>query len=79
MRGDPPGIEHIYPEGNFVWASASTAFVQIGEVKYGKPILDRIITRATSLDAALNCASVSMDSTMRSNATVAVGAARRPG
>ena len=51
VRGDPPGIEHIYPEGNFVRASASTPFLQIGEVKYGKPILDRIITRATSLDA----------------------------
>ena len=70
VRGDPPGIEHIDPEGNFVRASASTPFLQIGEVNYGKPILDRIITRATSLDAALKCALVSMDSTMRSNATV---------
>ena len=70
VRGDPPGIEHIYPEGNFVRASAATPFLQIGEVKYGKPILDRIVTRETSLDAALKCALVSMDSTMRSNATV---------
>ena len=70
VRGDPPGIEHIYPEGNFVRASASTPFLQIGEVKYGKPILDRIIDHDTDLDAALKCALVSMDSTMRSNATV---------
>ena len=70
VRGSPPGIEHIYPEGNFVRASDSTPFLQIGEVKYGKPILDRIVGHDTSLDAALKCALVSMDSTMRSNATV---------
>lgn len=70
IRGGRPGIEHIYPEGNFVRASISTPFLQIGEVKYGKPILDRIVTRRTTLDAALKCALVSMDSTMRSNATV---------
>lgn len=70
IRDGRPGIEHIYPEGNFVRASISTPFLQIGEVKYGKPILDRIVTRHTTLDAALKCALVSMDSTMRSNATV---------
>ena len=70
VRGEAPQIEHIYPEGNFVRASTSMPFLQIGEVKYGKPILDRIITRNTSLDAAAKCALVSMDSTMRSNATV---------
>ena len=70
VRGGPPGIAQIYPEGNFVTASDSMPFLQIGEVKYGKPILDRIVTRATSLDAAVKCALVSMDSTMRSNATV---------
>lgn len=70
VRGGPPQIAHIYPEGNFVTASESMPFLQIGEVKYGKPILDRIVTSATSLDAAVKCALVSMDSTMRSNATV---------
>ena len=70
IRGGRPGIEQIYPEGNFVRASISTPYLQIGEVKYGKPILDRIITRRTTLDAAIKCALVSMDSTMRSNATV---------
>ena len=70
IRGETPRIELIYPEGNFVRSSVSTPFLQIGEVKYGKPILDRIVTRATPLEAALKCALVSMDSTMRSNATV---------
>ena len=70
IRGEMPRIELIYPEGNFVRSSASTPFLQIGEVKYGKPILDRIVERTTPLDAALKCALVSMDSTMRSNATV---------
>ncbi len=70
IRGERPHIEHIYPQGNFVRASNSTPYLQIGEVKYGKPILDRIITRQTTLDASLKCALVSMDSSMRSNATV---------
>lgn len=70
VRGGAPKIANIYPEGNFVGASEATPFLQIGEVKYGKPILDRIITRDTTLDAALKCALVSMNSTMRSNATV---------
>ncbi len=70
VRGDAPGIEHIYPEGNFVRAMGATPFLQIGEVKYGKPILDRIVDSGTSLEGALKCAMVSMDSTMRSNATV---------
>lgn len=70
VRGGPPRIASIYPEGNFVTASESMPFLQIGEVKYGKPILDRIVTPDTTLDAAVKCALVSMDSTMRSNATV---------
>ena len=70
MRGADAGIELIYPEGNFVRASQAAPFLQIGEVKYGKPILDRLLTRQTTLDAAVKCALVSMDSTMRSNANV---------
>ena len=70
IGGDAPGIVHIYPEGNFVHASAATPYLQIGEVKYGRPILDRIIERTIPLDAALMCALVSMDSTMRSSAAV---------
>ena len=70
IRGDVPRIELIYPQGNFVGSSPTTPYLQVGEVKYGKPILDRIVEHSTSLDAALKCALVSMDSTMRSNATV---------
>ena len=70
VGGGAPGIAHIYAEGNFVHASAATPYLQIGEVKYGRPILDRIIERNTPLDAALMCALVSMDSTMRSSAAV---------
>ena len=70
IRGDAPRIELIYPQGNFVRSSPTTPYLQVGEVKYGKPILDRIVERSTGLDAALKCALVSMDSTMRSNATV---------
>ncbi|WP_101758087.1 peptidase [Oceanicoccus sp. KOV_DT_Chl] len=60
----------IYSAGNFISDSAETPFLQIGESKYGKPILDRILTRSTSLEDAARCAIVSMDSTIRSNATV---------
>ena len=70
ILGEVPRIELIYPEGNFVRSSISTPYLQIGEVKYGKPVLDRIVERTMPLEAALKCALVSMDSTMRSNATV---------
>ena len=60
----------IYPEGNHITASEQFPFLQIGETKYGKPILDRIIEPSTPQEVAMRCALVSMDSTMRSNATV---------
>ena len=63
-------IVQIYPQGNFIHSSDSTPFLQIGEVKYGKPILDRIVTRDQSLSNTLICCLVSMDSTLKSNATV---------
>jgi len=66
----PHRIYLIYPEGNFIKATAENPYQQIGEIKYGKPILDRIITRETSLEEAALAGLVSMDSTMRSNATV---------
>ncbi len=59
----------IYPEGNHIHTGPNTPYLQIGESKYGKPILDRIVTPETSLDTAALCALVSMDSTMRSNVT----------
>lgn len=70
LNGVAPGILHIYAEGNFVRASNSMPYLQIGEIKYGRPLLDRIISWDTPLDAALKCALVSMDSTLRNNATV---------
>jgi putative proteasome-type protease len=70
INGSSPRVYMIYPEGNFIKATTESPYQQIGEIKYGKPILDRIITRETSLDEAALAALVSMDSTMRSNATV---------
>ncbi|MGV6807505.1 MAG: peptidase [bacterium] len=70
IKGQEPMLYMIYPEGNHITASNQFPFLQIGETKYGKPILDRIIRSDTEAETALRCALVSMDSTMRSNATV---------
>ena len=70
IAGSSHRVYMIYPEGNFIKATAENPYQQIGEIKYGKPILDRIITRETSLEEAALAGLVSMDSTMRSNATV---------
>ncbi|MGB5247806.1 MAG: hypothetical protein WBM54_06180 [Woeseia sp.] len=69
--GDAPhALFHIYSQGNFVSPTELAPFVQIGEQKYGKPILDRIIQINTTLETVARCGLVSMDSTMRSNASV---------
>jgi putative proteasome-type protease len=60
----------VYSPGNFIEATRETPYFQIGESKYGKPILDRVITPATPLDEAAKCALVSMDSTLKSNLSV---------
>jgi putative proteasome-type protease len=60
----------VYPQGNHITTSKDTPFLQIGESKYGKPILDRMIEPGVSMETAALCALVSMDSTMRSNLTV---------
>jgi putative proteasome-type protease len=60
----------IYPEGNFIEATDDTPFLQIGEHKYGKPILDRVVTRGTSLEEGRKVVLISMDSTLRSNLSV---------
>jgi putative proteasome-type protease len=70
IAGREPEIYMIYPEGNYISASPETPFLQIGEAKYGKPILDRIISAETTLEDAARCALVSLDSTMRSNISV---------
>lgn len=70
IASNAPGLTLIYPQGNHITTSDETTFLQIGESKYGKPILDRIINYHTDLNTAALCALVSMDSTMRSNLTV---------
>jgi len=60
----------IYPEGNFIEATEDTPFLQIGEHKYGKPILDRVVKPSTSLADAQKAVLLSMDSTLRSNRSV---------
>ncbi len=70
IKGQPSELYLIYPEGNYITASEEHPYLQIGETKYGKPILDRIIQPATTPEDAMRCALLSLDSTMRSNATV---------
>ncbi len=67
VQGSKHEILLVYPEGNHITSSADTPYLQIGESKYGKPILDRILTPDLDLDTCAMCALVSMDSTMRSN------------
>ena len=61
---------HIYAQGNYISPTALVPFLQIGELKYGRPILDRIVQMRSSLETVALCGLVSMDSTMRSNASV---------
>jgi putative proteasome-type protease len=70
LKGEPPRLFRTYAEGNFIEASVETPFLQTGEAKYGKPIIDRVITPTTSLSDATKCILVSFDSTMRSNLSV---------
>jgi putative proteasome-type protease len=70
INGESPAVMLIYPQGNHITTSNQTPYLQIGESKYGKPILDRILKPETGLDTAALCALVSMDSTMKSNLTV---------
>ena len=70
IKGGPTALYMMYSAGNFISDSDETPFLQIGESKYGKPILDRILTRKTTLEDAARCTIVSMDSTIKSNATV---------
>jgi putative proteasome-type protease len=67
---EPTRLFRIYAEGNFIEAATDTPFFQTGETKYGKPILDRVLTQHTPLADAAKCVLVSFDSTMRSNLSV---------
>src|SRR5512138_56023 len=70
IQGEPPRLFCVYAPGNFIEATRDTPYFQIGESKYGKPILDRVVTRSSSLAQAAKCALISMDSTIRSNLSV---------
>ncbi|QDT73255.1 peptidase [Lacipirellula limnantheis] len=70
LKGEPPRLFRIYAEGNFIEAGDETPFLQTGEAKYGKPIIDRVLAPATTLADATKCVLVSFDSTMRSNLSV---------
>lgn len=70
IMGEAPALFLVYSQGNCIQATPETPFLQIGETKYGKPILDRTIHFDTSLDAIAKCALLSLDSTMRSNLSV---------
>jgi putative proteasome-type protease len=70
IQGSKSGLFMIYPEGNFISPSTKHPFLQIGEIKYGKPILDRVIQSNTPLDRAILCSLVSMDATLKSNLSV---------
>ena len=70
IRGEPPRLFNIYAAGNFIEATPETCYFQIGEIKYGKPIIDRLITRHSTLTEGAKCALLSFDSTIRSNISV---------
>ena len=70
IRGEGMRLYQVYAAGNFIEATAENPYFQIGESKYGKPIIDRVVGPATGLDEAAKCALISMDSTVRSNISV---------
>ncbi|HRH89549.1 MAG TPA: proteasome-type protease [Rubrivivax sp.] len=70
IKGEAMRLFMVYSAGNFIEATRETCFYQVGESKYGKPILDRVLTPSTPLDEAAKCALVSMDSTLKSNLSV---------
>jgi len=70
IRGEGMRLFHVYSAGNFIEATPENPYFQIGESKYGKPIIDRVVTRDARLQRAAKAGLVSMDSTIRSNLTV---------
>ena len=70
IKGEGMRLFQVYSAGNFIEATTETPYFQVGESKYGKPVLDRVLTPETPLDEAAKCALVSMDSTLKSNLSV---------
>ena len=70
IKGQPMELFLVYPQGNYIRPADSKPYLVIGEVKYGKPILDRVIKPEVSVGDASRCALISMDSTLKSDLTV---------
>jgi putative proteasome-type protease len=70
IGSEAPRLFSVYAAGNFIEATPDNTYFQIGESKYGKPIIDRVVRRTSSLNQAAKCALISMDSTIRSNLSV---------
>jgi putative proteasome-type protease len=70
IQGELPRLFHVYAQGNFIEATDDTPYFQLGESKYGKPILDRVVSMATPEKEAAKCVLISFDSTMKSNISV---------
>jgi putative proteasome-type protease len=70
IKGEGMRLFQVYSAGNFIEATMETPYFQVGESKYGKPVIDRVITPTTPLAEAAKCALVSMDSTLKSNLSV---------
>jgi putative proteasome-type protease len=72
IHGEPARLFRTFAEGNFIEAGVDTPYIQTGEAKFGKPIIDRVVTPATSLSDTIKCLLISFDSTIRSNLSVAM-------
>ena len=70
IAGENQRLFHLYPQGNFIESSEETPYFQLGESKYGKPILDRVVTTGTPQKEAAKCVLISFDSTIKSNISV---------
>ncbi len=70
IRGEPPRLFHVYAQGNFIESTDDTPYFQLGEAKYGKPILDRVLALGMPQKEAAKCVLISFDSTMKSNISV---------
>jgi putative proteasome-type protease len=70
IKGEPMRLFHVYAQGNFIEATDETPYFQLGESKYGKPILDRVVNTGTPQKEAAKCVLISFDSTMKSNISV---------
>jgi putative proteasome-type protease len=70
IKGEEPRLFNIYSQGNFIEATPENLYFQVGESKYGKPVIDRVVTSATPMAEAAKCVLISFDSTIRSNISV---------